>query len=100
MRFATALFLAATASASLGFAHAQSTDDSLRIYAVNIVQDPPQSWTGYGIYLRKRPSHHRRPCRWLGLSHQTERAHRGSGPACDCNQGRLFRAGGPDAPFY
>ena len=51
MRFATALFLAATASASLGFAHAQSTDDSLRLYAVNIVQDPPQSWTGYGIYL-------------------------------------------------
>ena len=33
------------------FAHAQSTDDSLRLYAVNIVQDPPQSWTGYGIYL-------------------------------------------------
>jgi hypothetical protein len=30
---------------------AQTTDDSLRIYAVNIVQDPPQSWTGYGIYL-------------------------------------------------
>jgi len=23
----------------------------LRIYAVNIIQDPPQSWTGYGIYL-------------------------------------------------
>jgi hypothetical protein len=30
-----------------------STDDSLRIYAVNIVQDPRQSWTGYGIYLGK-----------------------------------------------
>jgi hypothetical protein len=37
--------------ASVGDAHAQSTDDSLRIYAVNIIQDPPQSWTGYGIYL-------------------------------------------------
>jgi S1-C subfamily serine protease len=43
----------------LGYAHAQSTDsaqttdDSLRLYAVNIVQDPPQPWTGYGIYLGK-----------------------------------------------
>jgi S1-C subfamily serine protease len=33
--------------------HAQTTDDSLRLYAVNIVQDPPQPWTGYGIYLGK-----------------------------------------------
>jgi S1-C subfamily serine protease len=32
-------------------AHAQPTDDSLRSYAVNVIQDPPQSWTGYGIYL-------------------------------------------------
>src|SRR5712671_2811798 len=32
-------------------AYAQSTDDSLRVHAVHIVQDPPQSWTGYGIYL-------------------------------------------------
>src|SRR2546430_4837010 len=43
--------LAVAALATLGQAHAQSTDDSLRIYAVNIVHDPPQSWTGYGIYL-------------------------------------------------
>src|ERR1700731_3585008 len=28
-----------------------STDDSLRIYPVNIIHDPPQDWTGYGIYL-------------------------------------------------
>ena len=34
-------------------AHAQSTDDSLRIYAVNIIHDPPQPWTGYGVYLGK-----------------------------------------------
>src|SRR5215471_9163577 len=34
-----------------GLAHGQSTDDSLRVYAVNIVRDPPQEWTGYGIYL-------------------------------------------------
>jgi hypothetical protein len=32
-------------------APAQSTDDSLRVYAVNIVQNPPQPWTMYGIYL-------------------------------------------------
>ena len=32
-------FAAATLSA-VGGAHAQSTDDSLRIYAVNIIQDP------------------------------------------------------------
>jgi S1-C subfamily serine protease len=43
----------------LGYAHAQpanyaqTPDDSLRLYAVNIVQDPPQPWTGYGIYLGK-----------------------------------------------
>ena len=42
---------AAATLAAVGGAHAQSTDDSLRIYAVNIIQDPPQSWTGYGIYL-------------------------------------------------
>ncbi len=51
LRFTLGLALATTALASLGFAHAQPTDDSLRIYAVNIIQDPPQSWTGYGIYL-------------------------------------------------
>ena len=42
---------AAATLAAVGGAQAQSTDDSLRIYAVNIIQDPPQSWTGYGIYL-------------------------------------------------
>jgi hypothetical protein len=31
--------------------HAESVDDSLRVYAVNIVRHPPQEWTGYGIYL-------------------------------------------------
>jgi hypothetical protein len=36
------------------FAHAQPTDDSLRIYAVDIWQDPPQSWgPGGGVYLGK-----------------------------------------------
>jgi hypothetical protein len=52
-RFTIGLVLATAALASLGFAHAQPTDHSLRLYAVNIVQDPPQSWPGYGIYLGK-----------------------------------------------
>jgi hypothetical protein len=53
VRFAITFCLAAAAWAPLACAHAQSTDDSLLIYAVNIIQDPPQSWTGYGIYLGK-----------------------------------------------
>jgi Trypsin-like peptidase domain len=54
LRLTIGFFLAAAASASLGFAHAQPTDDSLRIYAVDIWQDPPQSWgPGRGVYLGK-----------------------------------------------
>ena len=66
MRFTIGLVLATAALASLGFAHAQPTDhaqplnvarptdDSLRIYAVDIWQDPPQSWgPGRGVYLGK-----------------------------------------------
>ena len=48
-RIASCLVLALLAP--FGPAYAQPTDDSLRVYAVNIVQDPPQDWTGYGIYL-------------------------------------------------
>jgi S1-C subfamily serine protease len=33
--------------------HADPADEALRLYAVNVVQDPPQEWTGYGIYLGK-----------------------------------------------
>jgi hypothetical protein len=51
LRFTIGLILATAGVASLGFAHAQPTDDSLRIYAVDILHDPPQPWTGYGIYL-------------------------------------------------
>src|SRR5262245_47557002 len=51
LRFTIGLVLATAALASLGFAHAQPTDESLRIYAVDILHDPPQPWTGYGIYL-------------------------------------------------
>jgi hypothetical protein len=36
------------------FAHAEPTDDSLRIYAVDLWQNPPQSWgPGRGVYLGK-----------------------------------------------
>src|SRR5262249_23997100 len=46
------LFLAAMAVlVPAGFAQEEPADDSLRIYAVNIIQAPPQSWTGYGVYL-------------------------------------------------
>src|SRR5215471_16578669 len=54
LRFTIGLVLATAASAPLGFADAQPTDDSLRIYAVDIWQDPPQSWgPGRGVYLGK-----------------------------------------------
>ena len=53
VRFPIALCLVAAVFVPLASAHADPTDDSLRIYAVNIIQDPPQSWTGYGIYLGK-----------------------------------------------
>jgi S1-C subfamily serine protease len=50
LRFTIALILATVGLASFGFAQ-QSTDDSLRIYAVDILHNPPQPWTGYGVYL-------------------------------------------------
>jgi len=43
----------ATALGPLACLHAEPADDSLRLYAVNILQDPPQPWPGYGIYLGK-----------------------------------------------
>ena len=51
LRAAVGLFVILALVSPLGLAHGQPTDDSLRIYAVNIVRDPPQEWTGYGIYL-------------------------------------------------
>jgi S1-C subfamily serine protease len=51
LRFTIALILTTAGLASLGYAQAQSTDDSLRIYAADILHNPPQPWTGYGIYL-------------------------------------------------
>jgi hypothetical protein len=53
LRLAIGLSVAAVVLGPPGRTHAQSTDYSLRIYAVNILQDPPQPWTGYGIYLGK-----------------------------------------------
>jgi Trypsin-like peptidase domain len=54
LRFTIGLVFATAALASLGFAHAQPTDDSLCLYAVDIWQDPPQSWgPGRGVYLGK-----------------------------------------------
>jgi hypothetical protein len=48
-----ALMLLADAHAQLTDP-AQTTDDSLRIYAVDIWQDPPQSWgPGRAVYLGK-----------------------------------------------
>lgn len=54
MRQAAYLALAAVVACLLPkSAPAQSTDDDLRIYAVNVVKTPPfeRQFTGYGIYL-------------------------------------------------
>ena len=54
LRFAIGFCLAAASMLPLGFAQADPTDDLLRIYAVDIWQDPPQSWgPGRGVYLGK-----------------------------------------------
>jgi len=51
LRFWIRLCLVAASLLPLSFGHADPADDSLRLYAVNVIQDPPQAWTGYGIYL-------------------------------------------------
>jgi hypothetical protein len=51
VRFSVCFLMTMMASVSLGLAQEDPADDSLRIYAVNIIRDPPQEWTGYGIYL-------------------------------------------------
>jgi len=51
-RIGLTLFLA-IALVPPGSAQAQDTDDSLRIYAVNIIRHPEEPWTGVGVYLGK-----------------------------------------------
>jgi hypothetical protein len=100
LRFTIGLVLAAAALASLGFAHAQSTDDSLRIYAVDIWQDPPQSWgPGRGVYLGKglvlTAAH------VVGSAADTKPRVHIAGmelPATAIREGNFERVG-PDAPF-
>jgi S1-C subfamily serine protease len=53
VRVAIRFCLMAMVLAPLGCAYAQGTDESLRIYAVNIVRHPEEPWTGYGVYLGK-----------------------------------------------
>ena len=48
VRFAIGFCLAA---AALAWAHAEATDDSLRVYAVDIVPHSSQSRSGTGVYL-------------------------------------------------
>jgi hypothetical protein len=86
IQLASGIFLALLVGAS-----AETTDDSLRIYAVNIVQHPEQSWTGYGIYLGQgliiTAAH------VVGrASRGAKRADRGLGSACVGHQGRGLRA--------
>ena len=54
MRFSIALCIVAAVVMPLVCAHADPADDLLRVYAVDIWQDPPQSWgPGRGVYLGK-----------------------------------------------
>ena len=89
LRFWIGFCLAAASLLSLGFAHADPADDSLRLYAVDIWQDPPQSWgPGRGVYLGKGLVTHCGPCS-AQRSHQS-RAHRWHGPARACHQSRAM----------
>jgi hypothetical protein len=77
--------------------HAQPTDDSLRIYAVDIWQDPPQSGgPGCGVYLGEgliiTAAHAVTP-----VAHIKRIA---DGPARKGHQGGRFQASGSDAPLH
>jgi hypothetical protein len=48
----TTAIVAIMAAVSGQDSHAQYDPQSLRALAVHVLQDPPQPWTGYGIYLR------------------------------------------------
>ena len=53
MRLTVWLSLVVTATATSAHVLAQSVDEELRVYAVNVVKTPPleKQFTGYGIYL-------------------------------------------------
>jgi hypothetical protein len=95
VRRAIHFYLAVVALMLLGYAHAQPTDharptdDSLRIYAVQIVHDPPQSWTGYGVYLEKgliiTAAH------VVDSAARTKPTVRWYGPTCESHQGEPVR---------
>jgi hypothetical protein len=53
VRFVVGFCLAAAALTPIVPAGAEDTDDSLRAYAVDILQPPSQSRSGNGIYLGK-----------------------------------------------
>jgi hypothetical protein len=70
-----------------GPANASPTDDSLRIYAVEIWQDPPQSWgPGCGVYLGEglmiTAAHVVTP-----VAHIKPSVRIADGPACQGHQG-------------
>jgi hypothetical protein len=53
MRYVIGYLIAAAMLLPLGRHEPDPADDSLRLYAVDIVQNPAQSWTGRGVYLGK-----------------------------------------------
>ena len=53
MRVTISLCLAAMVLVPLDCGHAEDTDGSLRVYAVNIIRHPTEPWTGKGVYLGK-----------------------------------------------
>ena len=63
LRFAIGFCLAAASMLPLGFAQADPTDDSLRIYAVDIGRTRHNRGTRARRISRKRPGHHRCPRR-------------------------------------
>jgi Trypsin-like peptidase domain len=51
VRLAALFCFAVAATAIHSGAHARACDDSIRLNAVKILRQPPQSWLGYALYL-------------------------------------------------